>query len=221
MRYRRIGFIGDIHAEDELLERALQILQGRGVELLAATGDIADGAGSVDRCCELLARHRVLVVRGNHDRWLVKGQARDLPQATRAETLTAETLDLLRQLPEMVELETVAGTALLCHGLGPNDMAKVTPDDFGYALESNDELQDLLRGGRYRWVLNGHSHRRMVRQFGPLTIVNAGTLSRRDHEPGFLEIDFQTATAIVYRFVGGHPAVVSEAELALEAASCP
>ena len=38
-------------------------------------------------------------------------------------------------------------------------------------------------------VINGHSHYRMVRQHGSLTIINAGTL-RRDHNPCFAAIDF-------------------------------
>jgi predicted phosphodiesterase len=125
-RYRRVGFIGDIHAEDQLLERALDVLASRGVELVAATGDVADGPGSVDRCCSLLQSRGVVVVRGNHD------------------------------------------------------------------------LQNLLRGG-YRWILNGHSHRRMVRHFGRATVINAGTLLR-SHEPCFLELDFENGTGLVFTF---------------------
>jgi predicted phosphodiesterase len=197
--YRRIGLIGDIHAEDELLERALDVLASRGVDLVAATGDIADGSGSVDRCCALLASHRVVAVRGNHDRWLLAGTARELPDATPVDRVTAESRRLLAELPEMVELKTVQGLALLCHGLGPNDMAKVGPDDAGYALEANDDLQSLIRGGAHRWILNGHSHRRMVRRFGGVTLINAGTLFRK-HDPCFLELDFEATSGLVYSF---------------------
>jgi predicted phosphodiesterase len=198
-KYRRIGLIGDIHAEDALLELALGVLVSRGVELIAATGDVADGFGSVDRCCALLESHRVVVVRGNHDRWLLAGSARDLPEATPADGLTAESRRMLAGLPELAELDTVQGRALLCHGLGPNDMAKVSPDDFGYALDANDDLQNILRGRTYRWILNGHSHRRMVRDFGGITLINAGTLMRH-HEPCFLELDFETASGLVFAF---------------------
>jgi predicted phosphodiesterase len=199
MNYRRIGLIGDIHAEDEMLERALDVLASRGVELVATTGDIADGVGSVDRCCALLAAHRVVAVRGNHDRWLVAGTARNLPDATPVDHVAAESRRMLADLPEMVELKTVQGLALLCHGLGPNDMAKVGPHDFGYALDANDDLQNLIRGGAYRWILNGHSHRRMVRAFGGVTLINAGTLWRL-HDPCFLELDFETGSGLVFLF---------------------
>jgi predicted phosphodiesterase len=79
---------------------------------------------------------------------------------------------------------------LLCHGLGDDDMSRVTPDDFGYALESNDALQELLTTEQYRFVINGHTHRRMVRDFGGVTVINVGTLFR-DHEPCFAVVDFE------------------------------
>jgi len=198
MALRHIGLLGDVHAEDERLEQALTFLERRGVELVAATGDIADGPGSVDRCCRLLEEHRVVVVRGNHDRWLLAGTSRGLPLATPSTAVTAASRRMLGDLPEMVELETVSGRALLCHGLGPNDMGKVGPDDEGYALDSNDDLQRLIGSG-YRWILNGHSHRPMVRHFGALTLINAGTLLRH-HQPGFLELDFERQSGLRYTF---------------------
>jgi predicted phosphodiesterase len=193
----KLGLIGDIHAEDVRLERALEVLRARGVPLVMATGDVADGAGSFDRCCELLEKQGVITVCGNHDRWLLAGTARDLPDATPPSAASPHARRFLQQLPLMVELPLLGGLALLCHGIGPNDMAKVGPDDYGYALESNDDLQALVRAGHYRWVLNGHSHHRMVRSFGGLTVINAGTL-KRDASPCFLEVDFEHSVALVF-----------------------
>jgi predicted phosphodiesterase len=196
---RHIGLVGDIHAEDVLLERALDFLRDRGVELVVATGDVVDGAGSVERCFDLLRERKVVVVRGNHDRWLLGGTARELPEATAPDAISPQTRHTLRRLPALVELETVQGRALLCHGLGSNDMAKVGTDDDGYALESNDDLQRLVGADLFRWVLNGHSHRAMVRTFGGLTLVNAGTL-KREHDPCFFELDFERLVALRYAF---------------------
>jgi predicted phosphodiesterase len=196
---RRIGVIGDIHAQHERLQTALDTLRGRSVEVVVATGDIADGCGSVDACCEMLTTCRVVTVRGNHDRWLLAGTSRELPEATALSEVSPATQAFLASLPPMVELETIEGTALLCHGLGPNDMAKVGPEDFGYALESNDDLQNLLRNRYYRWILNGHSHRRMVRAFPGMTIINAGTLNP-GQAPGFLEVDFAKRVVLAFEF---------------------
>jgi hypothetical protein len=35
---RRLGLIGDIHGEDVLLERTLEVLSGRGLDTIVATG---------------------------------------------------------------------------------------------------------------------------------------------------------------------------------------
>ncbi len=191
----RVGLLGDVHAEDELLEEALRRLSHAGVERTLCVGDIADGPGSIDRACALLAEHRVVAVRGNHDRWLLADTARDLPHAVRLDQITRETAEYLGALPRMRELSSPYGCVLLCHGLGPNDMGGVTPDDFGYAIESNLDLQRVLAEPEIRIVLNGHTHKPMVRRFGDLTIVNGGTLFR-EHDPGYVIIDFASGDVV-------------------------
>lgn len=199
MALERIGVIGDIHAEETRLASALRLLEGRGVERILATGDIADGRGSVDACCALLEEHRVITVAGNHDRWFSSGAARNLPQATRASAISETSRAYLARLPQTVELATITGTALLCHGLGTNDLGKVNPDDPAQLVDANKDLQVLLASTRYRWVINGHSHRRMVRGFPGLTLINAGTL-KREHAPCFLEIDFRRELVQAFEF---------------------
>jgi predicted phosphodiesterase len=195
----RLGLIGDVHAEDSLLAAALTFLEGQSLDLIACTGDLADGPGSVPRCCELLRRKGVVVVAGNHDRWLLNNRMRQLPDATARGRLDGKTRQYLSQRPKTVEVPTIHGMALLCHGLGEDDMATLHPDDYGYAIEQNWALQELLRKRRYRFVLSGHSHHRMVRQIDHLTVVNAGTL-KRDHEPGFVMIDFLAGEATLLDF---------------------
>ena len=89
-----------------------------------------------------------------------------------------------------------AGTAtvLLCHGLGPDDMNRFRVDDYGYALEVNDELQRLLvSSARPDLVVKGHTHRAGVAVVDGLTIVDAGTL-RRDHDPCVSLLDLEQKT---------------------------
>src|ERR1700685_37778 len=78
-----MGLIGDVHAEDDLLAAALEHIKRKGVDAVLCTGDVADGLGSVGRCCELLRQRSVQTVRGNHERWLLTGVMRDLPDANR------------------------------------------------------------------------------------------------------------------------------------------
>jgi putative phosphoesterase len=197
---RRIGAIGDIHAEDQALERVLAFLGGLALDRVLAVGDIVDGPGDSARCCRLLAEARVDVVRGNHDRWALKDELRTLPGALAA--LDADQRSFLEELPATREYETAAGPLLLCHGLGTDDMCRLTDDDFGYALETNDPLQELLATEQYRLVVNGHTHRRMVRHFGPMTIINAGTLYR-ENDPCFAVIDVEVGRVQFFDLAGG------------------
>lgn len=198
----RIGVLGDVHGEDEFLEAALERFAERGTTFTLCTGDIPDGFGSVARSCELLRDRGVLAVRGNHERWFLGGMMRDLSDATVLDTVPVPEREYLATLPAVREFSTPVGGMLLCHGLGANDMAKVGPDDEGYALVTNDDLRSLMRDPRYRFVVNGHTHRPMVRHFEGLTVVNAGTL-RRDSDPGFLVIDFSTEMVDMFRLTGG------------------
>jgi predicted phosphodiesterase len=198
----RVGVIGDVHAEHLRLEAALDHLAARGVGAVLCVGDLADGPGSLPRCVELLRERHVITVRGNHDRWLLAGTLRELPEATRLEDLPEATRAYLEGLPVTRDFSSPLGGLLLCHGLGENDMAKVGPEDFGYSVEVNDDLQALVRDVRYRLVVNGHSHRAMVREFTGLTVINGGTLRGAD-EAGFLSVDFETRQVELFRWTGG------------------
>jgi putative phosphoesterase len=189
MRLRRVGLVGDIHAEDVKLEAALRHLEAEAVEAILSVGDVVDGPGDPDRCCELLERHGVLAVRGNHDRWLLAGEMRELPRAHLREDLDPRSIERLATLPASQRLDTEAGALLLCHGLDDDDMARLLPWDEGYALESNDSLQRLVASGAFSVVAGGHTHRRMVRNVGGMVFVNAGTLLT-EAEPCFALLDF-------------------------------
>lgn len=188
----RLGVIGDVHTEADALALALTQLAELTVERVVCTGDLPDGHGGaaeVTRCCELLRTANVTVVSGNHDRWLLDDEMRDLPGATDSHDLDAADRDYLAGLPATVELATVAGPLLLCHGLGSDDMATVRPGDHGLALQNNASLQALLSPRQHRFLIQGHSHRAMVRTIEGLTLINPGTL-HRDHRPGYVVADF-------------------------------
>lgn len=198
---RRVGIIGDVHAEDCFLEIALHFLHAQNVDALLCVGDICDGPDDVNRCCELLQRFGVHVVRGNHDRWILANEMRHLPDANSSSELSDATQTYLENLPLTLRFQTVVGELLLCHGLGQNDMARLTPDDFGYALEMNKDLQQLLRSD-FRIVVGGHTHRRIVRTIENVTFINAGTLFH-SHSPGFALADFEKGEVQFFDFLGG------------------
>lgn len=185
---RRIGLLGDIHAEDASLAFALRVLGDDGADLIVAVGDIVDGSGDVDRCCELLSAARAIVVRGNHERWFLAGSMRELPDATL--TVSAESRRFLAALPAQVRVDIPGGQLLVCHGIGDDDMASVDPDADAFAIWHHPPLTALLDEDRPLLVLNGHSHRRGVWRHAKLTFVNGGTLYR-EHQPCFALVDLE------------------------------
>ncbi len=189
MSYRKIGIIGDVHCENELLEKAISHLIDRKPDIIICTGDIADGTGDFDKCVSLLKYHEIKTIRGNHDSWLIGNSMRSLPNSTRLESVKTSSVEYLKQLPKTMSFETPLGEALLCHGLGENDMARLTPDDYGYAIEANSDLQKLISENRYLVIISGHTHRIMVRNLENRLFINAGTLIKA-HAPCFSLADF-------------------------------
>ena len=55
----------------------------------------------------------------------------------------------------------------------------------------NEPLQRLLAEDEVRVLVGGHTHRRMLRRFGNLTVINPGTLFRA-HDPCFAIADLET-----------------------------
>ncbi len=189
----RIGVVGDIHTEAEMLEWALQVLAAQNVERVLATGDIVDGPHdgvAVARVCKLLQEADALTVLGNHDRWLLDDSRRDLPNASFSDEIDAPTRAYLQSLPASVEILTPLGLMSFGHGLGKDDMAALYPYDHGPALTRNTTLQKMLRAGRYQLALSGHTHHRMVRKLSGVTFINAGAIGVT-REPCCVVIDFR------------------------------
>jgi putative phosphoesterase len=209
--FDRIGVIGDIHAESTRLRIVLDFMKDLNLDAILCVGDIVDGRGDVNECCSLLKKHSARTVLGNHDEWFINNSMRDLPDATPITSVNPETLAFIRSLPIEMEFQTPAGNILLCHGLGRNTMGKVRDDDYGYALENNFELQGLINSHQYKFVINGHSHYKMVRDFGTMKLINAGSLLYED--PCFLIIDFKNRLIQFYNVEESSPKIQKEMDL--------
>ncbi|MGH9767185.1 MAG: metallophosphoesterase family protein, partial [Blastocatellia bacterium] len=200
-RLRRIGVLGDIHCEDQRLEAALRFFKDRRLDLICSVGDIVDGPGDPNRAIELLTEYDVICVRGNHERWLLKDEMRGLPDANTYFDLKMSAWEFVKRMPLTRRFQTVAGEMLLCHGLGEDDMAGVWPFDNALTLHSNYALWKLVNPREYDFIVNGHTHRRLVQRFDDLTLINAGTLFR-EHDPCCLIVDFEAGVAEYFNLPG-------------------
>jgi predicted phosphodiesterase len=174
LRYRRIGIIGDVHGQAGTLAKALARLRDESVDAVVSVGDIVDGPESIDECCDLLVRHLVIAVRGNHERWMFMGQMRSVPNATSIRSLHRRSRDFLASLPAVRVLPVLGGTVVLSHGVGEDDMRELPrrPDKRLIAtLRRCGVLPSSCVG-----IISGHSHRRGSIRIAGTTLVQAGTL---------------------------------------------
>lgn len=197
MSVRRIGLLGDIHAEDTRLDAALAHFRAANVDVVLSVGDVVDGPGDVDRCVRLLIEHAVVGVKGNHDRWIVRGDFIDNVERMRMGwTIRAQLTDAsfawLAALPATRTIATARGPLLLCHGVGDNDMKRFEPDT---PLEESEEMQEVLTSKEHRIIVGGHTHLRMARIVDGVFLINPGTLTTRGGTPGFAMLELGESIA--------------------------
>lgn len=195
----KIGLIGDVHAEHELLATALEFLTDEQVTQILCTGDIVDGRGCPHTCIELLQAFDVTVVAGNHDRWLLQDKARHIANAHRRTEFSAAELEYLNNLPQTRTLATQFGRVRLCHGIQDNDLQKVWPGTPRMPVERSKALDRVIAENDVSYFINGHMHYRCVIHFEQMTLINAGTL-RPDHKPGIAILDLASHTVTGYEF---------------------
>ena len=83
-------------------------------------------------------------------------------------------------------------------------MAQVHAHERGKELDDNEALQALIRSARYRFVLNGHTHKAGVLDIEGIIFINAGTL-RRDRFPCCSVIDFERSEAVFFDITDAGP----------------
>jgi predicted phosphodiesterase len=189
----RFVLLGDLHAQADALESTLAFARTKSLNAILSVGDLCDGDGDLDRTVALLIEHDVRCVRGNHDRWIREDRLRSLPFAHRLDALADGTRAFIQALPATLTIETTFGRAVLCHAVGDEDMAVVKPDTDARDVLAMPAFRHLCDVMDARLMLCGHTHVRMVRTIGPVTIINAGTFVPVA-DPGFVLVDCDART---------------------------
>mgnify|MGYP006293811605 FL=1 len=198
-----IGLLGDVHGNAPGLARAMAWFETCAVDAVMCVGDIvdgpADGTGDVAGCIDILRSSGVRCVAGNHERMFFEDYDDVIPGETRRGDLGADEIEFLAALPRIRSFETVAGPALLCHGLGWDDFAFVDPDTRIDEVAAEEGLRWTLARG-FTLCLCGHTHRRMVRCFDRVTVINAGAVGSDRSPECFALVDFARGE-VRYQFV--------------------
>ena len=93
-------------------------------------------------------------------------------------------------LPPLLEFPLDRGLMLLCHGIGANDLERITPLTTDYSIERNPALTRVRATQRYPLVVYGHTHERLVMHLDDIVLVNAGAVCHPG-DPGFVVLDFE------------------------------
>ena len=198
---KQIGIIGDVHAEDLRLRVALDFLREYEVDAILCTGDLPDGRGDLDMCCQLLQTHGVMTVAGNHERWFLQDKVRHVADAHLRCHASSETVAYLSGLPQTHHIDTVDGELLLCHGILDDDLAKIWPGSEKSASRCSAPLDKLLQqDAPPRFLINGHMHFRTVIDFPKTQVINGGTL--KGQFAGFSLLDIESQCIHSFNFTG-------------------
>lgn len=180
----RVAVFGDVHGNRFALEAVARDIETHRPDAWVNLGDGlfggADPAGAWALQRSLREEFGVLEVRGNTDERL----GEPLTDTTEKRGMLAW---LHAQLPggaggEVAALPTsvtlAGGEILAAHGTPDSAWTYLLRD--GGAWAGDDLVQERLGNvGNARVVIVGHSHLEHVRQIGPVTVVNAGAVSRQ------------------------------------------
>jgi len=177
----RILFISDIHANLEALLTLENYIQS--ADMTICLGDIVGYHCHVNEVIELLIKHNVVCIQGNHDRYLFEGlenQTKVINDSVRFglevanKIITFENQLWLKGLPISIGLNVDNLSILCCHGSPWN------PTN-GYVYEDSTQFLQM-ENFQYDYIALGHTHRQFIK-YGKLVIFNPGSVGQaRDRE---------------------------------------
>jgi putative phosphoesterase len=163
----RIAALYDIHGNVHALDAVLEEVEGLGIDVVVAGGDVVAGpfpAETFDRLATL--GDRCVYVRGNGDRETVES---DDAQSVFCRAHLGSRIEAVRSWPLTITLDADGlGSVLFCHATPRSDneiVTRITPDE---------AVTEAFDGVTLAVV--GHTHVQFDRRVGPLRLVNAGSV---------------------------------------------
>jgi putative phosphoesterase len=175
----KLGLISDIHADLSSLERALDFLDGRGVDVILCAGDLVGKGKQAEQVIQRIRQQSIPCVQGNHDAMHVDIQelVREVGDPSDPDyhqvRLEDAAFDYLRALPLTLHLEYSSKRLCLAHGMPWSN------DDYLYHYSNHDVFQKVARLAEADFVVLGHTHEPMIAQVGDVWIINPGSVCRR------------------------------------------
>ncbi|MDD3301100.1 MAG: metallophosphoesterase family protein [Proteiniphilum sp.] len=188
----KVLFISDIHANYS----ALKTIENQIIDsdLTICLGDIVGYHCHVNEVIEIIRKHDVKCILGNHDFYLLNGIGgitKKINESVRfglniAERLiTKDNLDWLNNLPINFGLRLDGTSVLCCHGSPWNPVHE-------YIYEDSEKIENL-KSFNYDFIALGHTHRQYNVGDAPV-IFNPGSVGQaRDFEGIVCTAELDTA----------------------------
>jgi len=140
-----IGILSDSHGDVVLLNEGIEALRGRNADVLIHLGDMIDTLRleTVDECVELLVRHQISGVMGNHEYSLIAHHFKRYPRR-----FSEISKRYISSLPRRLELYGVCFT----HFSPDGSVSGL------FAATDEESYEETIRSAGWPVVINGHSH---------------------------------------------------------------
>lgn len=194
----KICFFSDIHGNGYAFDAFLKEMERRKPDKIIFGGDFAGYYYDADRIISKMRELRFTCVLGNHDKMLLEvlDGERDLSPLTErygssyemlVRKLLKENEQFLRSLPLFYEMEADGVKLGFFHG-SPRDFLndRIYPD-----TEITDNTEIALFE-KYDYVFSGHTHHKLVKQFGKTIVINPGSAGQQRDGKGTSYVLFDT-----------------------------
>jgi len=175
---KKIAVLSDIHGNLIALEKVVQDIERRGVDLVVNLGDHISGPLWPKETLEYIKAQDWIHIRGNHERQLLTQAPGDMGASDQYARQTLETDDLkwLHSLPKRAEIDK---EIVLCHGSPLDDKQYLLESILnGYVhLATHDEIVERIGNETASMILCGHTHiPRIVALSNNQLVVNPGSI---------------------------------------------
>ena len=194
----KICFFSDIHGNGYAFDAFLKEMEKQKPDKIIFGGDFAGYYYDADRIISKMRELRFICVLGNHDKMLLElldGERTAEPLIERygssykklAEEIQKENDKFLRELPLHYEMDADGLKLGFFHG-SPRDYQndRIYPD-----TEITDK-EELKLFGKYDYVFSGHTHHKLIKQFGKTTLINPGSAGQQRDGKGTSYVLFDT-----------------------------
>jgi putative phosphoesterase len=164
----QLGLISDPHAAPAALEHALSVFKQRNIDTMICAGDIAGYFDELAQTVQLLKKHNVHCIIGNHDQDFLTGNQDPVTEEYR----------FLQQLPATLNLIIESTRIAVMHAQPPDELhggIKLLDINGRVIPERKAQWNLELHNVDYDILIVGHTHQLFAEQFDECLVINPGS----------------------------------------------